>query len=341
MDVVIPTFNRKRLLPRALRSVLRQTHPRLRIFVADDGSTDGTEELFLGPNPLFKTEERSVGSANSVGSASSVGSTNSVNSANSDSKIQFLRWKRNRGVSYARNQAIKQGRADWIAFLDSDDEWLPSKLEKQLQYAAKRPRRPLIHCNEIWLRNGKALPQKKKHKKQGGRIFASAVRLCCVSPSASLVRRSFLEKAGLFREDFPVCEDFELWLRLSARCETGFLSQALLIKHGGHQDQLSKKYFGMDYWRVKALLPFLESSGLSLEEKKALRESLKEKTAILMKTCRKHNNQAFIRKLEPFLQKMKRHGLNLSLMKNSDTGSFEIKSEDFMQAALKGEEKRL
>ena len=281
VDVVIPAYNRKELLPRAVFSVLRQSYPRWLIFVVDDGSTDKTHELFLGPKALFKEY---------------------VRPAAGRPKIKLLRLNRQYGVSYARNQGIKQGQGEWIAFLDSDDEWLPEKLQKQMEYAKNRPERPLIHCNETWLKNGQTLAQKKKHKKQGGRIFSSAVELCRISPSASLVKRSFLCENGLFREDFPVCEDFELWLRLTSRCETGFLPQSLIIKHGGHKDQLSKKHWGMDYWRIKALMPFLKASHLSCQEQKALRKSLREKIDILIKGCKKHNNKSLLKQLAPLIK---------------------------------------
>ena len=227
MDIIIPSYNRKELLKRAVCSVKNQSFKNWNLWIVDDGSTDGTSDFDYGD------------------------------------KTTTLKLKGNRGVSYARNQGIKQTKADWIAFLDSDDEWLPLKLEKQMEYAVRYPQYPLIHCNENWIKNGKNIHQKKHHKKQGGRIFTSSVRLCCISPSAVLIKRSLFQEIGLFREDFPVCEDYDLWLRVTSRYEVGFLDEPLLIKHGGHTDQLSKKYFGMDYWRVKALYPYLKGKNLS------------------------------------------------------------------------------
>ena len=254
MDVIIPSYNRKRLLKRAVQSVQNQSYKNWNLLIVDDGSTDGTSENCYGE------------------------------------KTTILCLEHNKGVGYARNQGIRQTKAEWIAFLDSDDEWLPQKLQKQMEYANNHPQYFLVHCNETWLRNGKVFNQKKQHRKQGGRIFIPSVRLCCISPSAVLIKRSLLQELGLFRENFPVCEDYELWLRITSRYEVGFLDEPLLIKHGGHEDQLSKKRFAMDYWRLKALYPYLKDKNLSFEEKQEAQQALIRKAEILLKGYEKHKN---------------------------------------------------
>ena len=227
---------------------------RWRLLIIDDGSTDGTSKEFYG------------------------------------NKSQLFTLKQNQGVSYARNYGIKQSQAKWLAFLDSDDEWLSDKLKKQIEYSHNNPKYPLIHCNEIWLKNGKALNQKKRHKKQGGRIFIPSVDLCCISPSSVLIKRTVFDELGLFKEKFPVCEDYDFWLRLTSRYEVGFLDSTLVRKYGGHSDQLSKKYSAMDYWRVKALVPFLKDEKLSLLERDKVKQTLIEKTQILLTGYKKHKN---------------------------------------------------
>lgn len=254
VDIIIPSYNRKQFLKKAVSSVYNQSYKNWKLFIVDDGSSDRTSDEFYG------------------------------------NQSQILTETINKGVSYARNQGIRKSQADWIAFLDSDDEWLPKKLEKQMEYAQKHPEYPLIHCNEIWFKKGRILNQKKKHKKQGGRVFIASVRTCCISPSAVLMKRSLFKELGFFREDFPVCEDYEFWLRVSSRYEVGFLNEALLIKQGGHRDQLSKKYFAMDYWRLKALYPYIKDKNLSPEERKEVRQNLIKKSEILLKGYKKHNN---------------------------------------------------
>ena len=193
--------------------------------------------------------------------------------------------------------------------MDSDDEWLEKKLEKQINYAEQNPQYPLIHCNELWLKNGQAFNQKKKHKKQGGRVFIPSVELCCISPSAVLIKRSLFKELGLFREDFPVCEDYELWLRITSCYEVGFLNEPLVVKHGGHKDQLSKKYFAMDDWRVKALLPFLKDKNLSWAEKQKVQQTLIKKLDILLKGYRKYGNREKQEELEQVYKRIKKYSL--------------------------------
>ena len=289
VDVIIPSYNRRELLMRAVRSVQSQTFKDWNLWVVDDGSSDGTAEKFV---KIFGASCLQGGLAK--GSAG---------------QTRLIRLGANKGVSYARNRGIEQGRGEWTAFLDSDDEWLPEKLEKQIQFAQTHPDLPLIHCNEIWLKNGRLLSQKKKHRKQGGRIFIPSAKLCCVSPSAALLRRSFLEEVGLFREDFPVCEDYEMWLRAASRYSVGFLEEALIIKHGGHGDQLSRRYPAMDYWRVKALKNYVEDRNLTQEEREQAREILREKARILLGGYKKRQSLENLEKEREILGILKRFGL--------------------------------
>ena len=342
VDVIIPSYNRRELLKRAVRSVQKQTFRGWRLWAVDDGSTDGTAEEFARafgpgglegrlsrPRPALRTASQAAAAALAADFEASRPEPSDLASAGraaadradglagalsrktrpfkkkAGGRIELVRLKSRKGVSYARNRGIERGREKWVAFLDSDDEWLPEKLEKQLEFAAAHPDLPLIHCNEIWLKNGRPLAQKKKHKKQGGRIFIPAARLCCVSPSAALLKRSLLEEIGLFREDFPVCEDYELWLRALSRYAAGFVEEALVIKHGGHGDQLSRRYPAMDFWRVKALKDYVEDSRLSEEERLAAGRILREKAEILLKGCKKHGNFAVEKEIRGILRGLK------------------------------------
>ena len=147
----------------------------------------------------------------------------------------------------------------------------------------------MVHSNEIWLRGDTPVPQRKKHQKGGGDQFIPSLKLCVISPSTSVIRRSTLDEVGLFREDFPVCEDYELWLRITHKYPLSFVEEALVIKHGGHDDQLSFKFHSMDYWRVKALLPFLKSAR-DEDSKQAVQAELKRKCHVLLKGFEKHGN---------------------------------------------------
>lgn len=266
ISVIIPTYNRCALLFRAIESVLNQTYKDWELVIVDDGSTDNTS---LEVTHLLKEEK----------------------------KIRYIKTP-NRGVSAARNLGIKLSAGEYLAFLDSDDEWLPGKLELQVRFLKENPKFKLVHGDEIWIRKGKRVNQKNIHKKCGGDIFPQCLDLCAISPSTVLIKKSLLDEVGLFKEDFPVCEDYDLWLRISAFFPVGFIDKALIFKYGGHEGQLSAKYFGMDYWRVKSLLSLSKSTNLNSGHKSLLQEKLVEKTEILKKGARKHQNIDLLNKLQ-------------------------------------------
>ncbi|MDE2825547.1 MAG: glycosyltransferase family 2 protein, partial [Gemmatimonadota bacterium] len=216
VSVVIPTYNRADRLPSAIRSVLEQTAPPAEIIVVDDGSTDGTPALvrtFPG--------------------------------------VRYLRQE-NQGVSAARNHGIGAAKHDWIALLDSDDEWLPGKLERQWGALERDPRYRFCHTDEIWIRKGRRVNPMKKHAKYGGHIFHHCLPLCVISPSSALIHRDLFERFGMFDPELPVCEDYDLWLRICAREPVLYVDEPLLLKYGGHEDQLSRAYWGMDRFRIRA-----------------------------------------------------------------------------------------
>lgn len=263
ISVVIPTFNRKWSLSRAIDSVLGQSLRPQELIVVDDGSTDQTAEW------IKKTY------------------------AEHSSFLKVCRLDQNLGVSAARNRGASRASGQWVAFLDSDDEWLPNKLERQFEVLRKSdPALPLIHCNERWMRNGQLLNQKQKHKKMGGDFFVPSLELCLISPSAVLIERDFFLAIGGFREDFIVCEDYDLWLRILAQHKVGFCEEILLIKHGGHNDQLSQKLNAMDLYRIRSLERLVTSAELTVEKKKAALRVGLVKCQILLNGFAKHNNFA-------------------------------------------------
>ena len=259
VSVVIPTCNRADLVLRALASVRAQTRPPTEILVVDDGSTDATVERVRAAFP----------------------------------EVTLLEQK-NRGVSAARNAGIQKARGTWIALLDSDDEWLPQKLERQLRATENDNDNDtfLCHTDEIWVRNGRRVNPMKKHQKYGGRIFERCLPLCVISPSSVLLHRSLFETIGLFDEDLPVCEDYDLWLRVTARYPVLYLDEPLIVKYGGHADQLSHKYWGMDRFRIAALLKVLASGELGAREQAAAEAMLASKIAIYAHGARKRGKHA-------------------------------------------------
>ena len=270
VSVVIPTFNRMKYLKRAVRSVIAQTYRDWDIWIVDDGSTDQTPFWALNELPFRN--------------------------------INYVRTK-NLGVSHARNLGIQLSKGPWIAFLDSDDEWLEHKLKEQMRFAKENPVK-IIHSEEIWVRNGVRVNPHKKHQKSGGRIFKNSVDLCCMSPSAIAIHRDLFLSEGLFREDFPVCEDYDLWLRLTSKFDVGFIEQPLIKKYAGHKGQLSHQYFAMDYWRIQSLIALKDSPNLNREENQHLKESLKKRAGILLKGYKKHNNMTHYKEVEWMLNQL-------------------------------------
>lgn len=246
ISAIIPTYNRVQVLPRAIQSVLVQTLPAHEIIIVDDGSTDNTAETVAEQFPQCRYIEQS-----------------------------------NQGVSAARNRGIEVATGEWLAFLDSDDEWLPGKLEAQRDLLQQHSDIKICHTEEIWIRNGKRVNQMKKHAKSGGHIFQNCLPLCVISPSSVIIHRSLFEEIGTFDEDLPACEDYDLWLRICASYPAAFAEQPQIKKYGGHDDQLSQKYWGMDRFRIQALEKIIQSDRLNSDDRSAAIKTLVSKAGIL------------------------------------------------------------
>ena len=192
----------------------------------------------------------------------------------------------NQGVSAARNRGIAESRAQLVAFLDSDDLWLPQKLTRQVAFFQSNPEALICQTEETWVRNGVRVNPKKRHQKLSGMIFEPSLALCLVSPSAVMIRKSLFDAVGLFDENLPACEDYDLWLRVSCRYPVFLLDESLIIKRGGHEDQLSKAA-GLDKYRIRSLKKLIDSEKLTETQTGAAVRTLKEKCAIFANGCRK------------------------------------------------------
>ena len=268
ISVIIPTYNRCDLLKRAIYSVIKQTISPKEIIVVDNGSTDQTYQMV---SSLFP-------------------------------EINYFIEKK-RGVSAARNKGILESKSKWIAFLDSDDAWKPTKLEKQMEFSVlNQDKYRIIHTDETWYRNKKFLNQLKKHKKSGGNIFKKSLQLCCISPSSVVLKKQIFEEYGLFDENLEVCEDYDMWVRITSKEEVGFLDSPLVIKYGGHSDQLSKKFWGMDRFRIKSLEKNLKNEHFSKSQKINVLDTLIEKLTIVSDGALKRGNKEIFKKYNGKLQ---------------------------------------
>ena len=268
ISVIIPTYNRCDLLKRAINSVIKQTVTPKEIIVVDNGSTDQTYQMV---SSLFP-------------------------------EINYFIEKK-RGVSAARNKGILESKSKWIAFLDSDDTWKPTKLEKQMEFSIfNQDKYRIIHTDENWYRNKKFLNQLKKHKKSGGNIFKNSLQLCCISPSSVVLKKQIFEEYGLFDENLEVCEDYDMWIRITSKEEVGFLDSPLVSKYGGHSDQLSKKFWGMDRFRIKSLEKNLKNEHFSKSQKINVLYTLIEKLTIVSDGALKRENKEIFKKYNDKLQ---------------------------------------
>ena len=272
ISVIIPTFNRSQFIRNCVLSAKFQSLEPFEIIVVDDGSTDNTWSIL-----------KDLGFSNW---------------GYEKNKFRYVRTN-NRGVSAARNIGIKLSRGEYIALLDSDDIWKPNKLEIQISSLRDIGFKNIVsHTNEIWMRNGVRLNPHKKHLKKGGNIFENCLKLCCVSPSSSLIHKTVFSEIGFFDEGLLACEDYDFWLRYSARNEFHYIDKPLLVKNGGHSDQLSKKYWGMDRFRVVSLEKLLKDEKLSKYQRTLILRELIFKLDILKNGAKKRNEILFFEEMK-------------------------------------------
>jgi glycosyltransferase involved in cell wall biosynthesis len=257
VSVIIPTYNRAGMLERAIDSVLSQTWQDFELLIVDDGSTDNTADL-------IKAYQGSI----------------------------IYIQQENRGAAAARNTGIRAAQTDLLAFLYSDDWYIKEKLELQFNAMLANPAYLVSHTQEKWLRRGKHLNQKKRHRKEDGDLFDRCLELCAVGMSTIMARRQLFAEIGMFDESLPCCEDYDLWLRVASRYPFMLIDKALTVKEGGRPDQLSVQYRqGMDKFRIKAIDNLLENVGLSAGQESLARAELSRKCQIYGNGCLKHGRE--------------------------------------------------
>ena len=269
VTVILPTWNRAKWLKTSIESVLSQTFQDFELIVVDDASTDSTGKILESYS----------------------------------GKIRTILLPENLGVSAARNTAIVQSDSKWIAFLDSDDYWHAEKLEKQIKQTRLCPEYQIHFTDEIWIRNGIRVNPKNKHRKREGWIFKPSLALCLMAPSTVMLGRELLERHGMFDDALPVCEDYDLWLRLTAYHPVALLNEKLMTRHGGHSDQLSRKLRGIDRFRVHSLQKILSQENLRSGDRTAVIRMLRKKCEILIKGFRNRGNMKEIRVYQNIAQK--------------------------------------
>jgi glycosyltransferase involved in cell wall biosynthesis len=251
ISAVIPVYNRAAMVVEAIESVRGQTLPVAEIVVVDDGSTDG-----------------------------------SADAAGAFPGVRVVRQGR-RGVAAARNTGIARSEGEYIAFLDSDDLWHTDKIAVQWHYMKNRPRIPLTHTDEIWIRKGRRVNRRKGQEKHGGSILTQCLETCFIAASTVMVRRELFDATGPFDESFPACEDYDLWLRVACRSEIGYIDRPLATRHDGHGDQLSHIVPYLDRFRVDAIIKLFAAGLLSDGQVESAAKALVKKTKILLAGLKK------------------------------------------------------
>ena len=255
VSVIIPTYNRSGMVQEAIDSVLDQDFTDYELIVVDDGSGDSTPTILAGYGRAITVLHQS-----------------------------------NTGVSAARNHGMAAASGQLIAFLDSDDLWLPRKLATQVKFFKDHPDAVINQTQERWIRNGVRVNPRQRHHKFSGMIFEPSLALCLVSPSAVMLKKSLFDDVGVFDEQLPACEDYDLWLRISCRYPVHLIDTPLIIKRGGHADQLSKAA-GLDKYRIQSLVKIIESGMLTPRQRRAALTTLNEKCAVYAGGCRKRGRK--------------------------------------------------
>ena len=265
ISVVIPSYNRYEVLKRALASVYAQTHTPFEVIVIDDGSTDSTSKI-----------------------------------QEDFPDVKYF-YKDNGGVSSARNFGVKCSSFEWVAFLDSDDEWDENKLKEQVAFHEENSDVLMSYTAEKWIRDAVEVKIPKKFRKYGGDIFEKCLSHCIIAPSATLIHKDLLTAVGDFDEELEVCEDYDLWLRVSRKHRIGLIYKPLITKYGGAKDQLSAKYWGMDRFRVVALEKLLLNDGVKRD---LILNELLKKYRLLLKGAVKHDRtleiESYLKKIETY-----------------------------------------
>ena len=260
ITAIIPTFNRASHIKTAIESILSQSYKIDEIIIVDDGSTDDTQKILKN----FKN-------------------------------IKIIKTK-NLGVSHARNIGVRESKNSWISFLDSDDLWLRDKIENQVAFHKQNTNILFSHTAEKWLRRGKIVKYPKSLNKPSGECFLQNISTCKIATSSILLHKSIFTDIGYFDEKLKVCEDYDLWLRISYKFSMGLIEKEQIIKNAGHP-QLSSSIFAIDRYHIYSLKKFLNS-----KYKNDVKNEIIKKCNILVNGAIKHKNRKIYEKYSKMIR---------------------------------------
>lgn len=276
VSVIIPTYNRAFQTVEAIRSVLEGTFRNFELIVVDDGSSDGTVDSLLQLGFCF-TPAGIPSPANSP----------TIATSDRSAALILLVLPHTGFPGLVRNRGARIARGKYLAFLDSDDLWLPRKLELQLrahrEALAEGHGFRISHTRELWIRNGKPISQRKQRHLRQGDVFRDSLKKCILGPSTVVMERSLFEESGGFREDLKIAEDYELWVRITSFEPVLYIEEALTVKRGGSPDQLSQAFPFIEPFRLQALKDLVDRGFFSTNSPR-YKETIEE----LVRKCRIH-----------------------------------------------------
>ena len=201
VSVVIPSYKRSDTVKSALDSVLNQTYQNLEIWLVDDNGEDksSTESLLKAIEEISK-----------------------------DKRFNYFKPEKHINGSFARNEGIKKARGEYIAFLDDDDIWYPSKLEKQIRKFQEDSDVGLVYCGAKSVFPKENLSYEIKPTKKGDMSKEAIMGNFIATSSVAVVRKNVLDKAGLFDITLPARQDYELWLRISQVSKVDYVDEILV-----------------------------------------------------------------------------------------------------------------
>ncbi len=253
VSVIIPVYNRRDLVVRAVRSVITQELPpgwSLELILVDDGSTDGSPDVVQEELERWSRDDERVRALEPGRPAG----------------WSVVRLNHGGTPGRARNAGAARAGGELLAFLDSDDRWLPGKLLRQIPLhtgadQSSTSGAAISHTRERWIRGDREISQAGKrfsrHRREGD-LLEDALVKCIIGPSTTMISRALWDRTGGFREDLEVAEDYEYWLRLVTLTPVAYIDEPLTEKHAGHGDQLSEKYGQIEVFRLQGLQDLVE-----------------------------------------------------------------------------------
>jgi len=256
ISAIIPAYNAEEYITEAIGSILNQTYPVHEIIVVDDGSRDKTKHII---EENFQLQTSNI-------------QTNP--NSKTQIKVRYI-YQENKGPAAARNRGIKESKGEYIAFLDSDDVWLPKKTEEQMKLL-EDSESALIYCDMSHEADNclvhEAYLKERNYKYYGnGRIYKELLKENFIFTPTVIVRKDILEKVGYFDEDYRICEDYKMWLNIAKGYSVEFLDKPMVIRKRNSSNITKDKYLFITSG-IRLFEELMNSNGHDVEINKIIKD---------------------------------------------------------------------